>query len=185
MYANSLTALRIALMIPFFGFMINAPTPLRGMALVAFLAAGLTEIADGYVARRLGEASKFGAMFDLIADRILTITVVVALIASRALAGPFVIAGVILIARDVIVAGLNEALPGRLTIRVTPIERVKIALQFIAFAILIAPNWGSPWSGLLQYEIGAWTLLAAAALAAFTTYQYCREAVPLFRPKRR
>src|SRR2546421_311172 len=44
---------------------------LRWVALVIFIAAGLTDVLDGYVARSWGQQSVFGRMLDPIADKLL------------------------------------------------------------------------------------------------------------------
>ncbi len=137
--ANAITWTRIILLIPLFWLLADGAPGRRWLALALFLLAGLTDILDGRIARNLGQTSALGGLLDLVADRLLTLTVVLGLIAGQSLVGPMVAAGAILIARDIIVASLSEALPGRLDIRVTGVERVKIALQFLGFGLLIAP----------------------------------------------
>src|SRR5215468_8605955 len=44
---------------------------LRWVALVIFIGAGVTDILDGYFARKYGEQSTFGKMLDPIADKLL------------------------------------------------------------------------------------------------------------------
>jgi phosphatidylglycerophosphate synthase len=122
MISNSVTSLRILLLAPLYVLLVNAGgQPIGWWALVVFLLAGLTDIADGFLARRLNEVSAAGAMLDLTADRLLTLTVVAGLVVGGALGGWSALAGVILIARDVIVSSLNEAQPGKLAIPVSPI----------------------------------------------------------------
>lgn len=55
------------------------------LALAALLAAGLTDVADGYYARRFDQATPIGAVADAVADKAFVGLVVAALIASRAL----------------------------------------------------------------------------------------------------
>ena len=91
--------------------------------------------------------------------------------ASGALEGIWLIAGVLLIARDVVVAALGEALPGELDIRVSAIERVKIALQFTGLGLLIAPSLSWAIAGE-SHDLGRWGLVFSAALACVTTFDY-------------
>jgi len=131
-------------------------------ALGVFLLAGLTDVLDGRVARALGEVSRLGAVLDLIADRLLTLAVVGGLIARGELPGAWLAAGVALVARDLVVASFGETLPD-FGLKVSPLERVKIALQFAGFGLLIAPPI---LTGFPQLEVGRWTLGASAGLAA-------------------
>jgi len=53
------------------------------VACIIFFAAGLTDVLDGYLARRFNQESKLGALLDPIADKILITTAFVALILTR------------------------------------------------------------------------------------------------------
>lgn len=52
-----------------------------GLALAALLLAGLTDVLDGALARRLGENSGLGALLDPLADKVLIVSAVVTLAA--------------------------------------------------------------------------------------------------------
>jgi CDP-diacylglycerol--glycerol-3-phosphate 3-phosphatidyltransferase len=78
---NILTFGRLVLTIVFLVMILFAPryyaegeVPFPGfldVAFILFVVAGLTDIVDGYTARRLNVASKFGRMVDPLADKIL------------------------------------------------------------------------------------------------------------------
>jgi len=181
MISNAVTSLRIILLAPLFALLVSgAGSGARGWALAVFLAAGLTDVLDGYLARKLGEVSALGAMLDLIADRLLTAVTLVALISAGALRGWGVVAGLVLIVRDLVVASLNEALPGRLAIRVSNLERVKITLHFTAVGLLIAPKVWPPQGHMDQYGVGALLLSLAAGLSVVTLVDYCGRALRAF-----
>src|ERR671935_1229584 len=93
--ANWLTVLRI-LLIPVFVSLLVYRKP--GLALVVFVAAALTDLLDGYVARRQGLASRLGAFLDPLADKLLLIASFVTLTWLKAL--PFWITAVVF-SRDV------------------------------------------------------------------------------------
>ena len=97
--ANWLTILRI-LLIPVFVSLLVYRKP--GPALLVFAAAALTDLLDGYVARRSGSQSRLGAFLDPIADKLLLTASFVTLTYLKAL--PFWIAAVV-ITRDVILVG--------------------------------------------------------------------------------
>lgn len=94
--ANGLTLLRI-LLIPVFVSLLVYRKP--GAALLVFLLAAVTDLLDGYVARRHGSQSRLGAFLDPMADKLLLTASFVTLTYLKAL--PFWIAAVV-ISRDVI-----------------------------------------------------------------------------------
>ena len=71
---NIITALRIALCVPM--LLAEAMSPLFS---ACYLLAGLSDILDGFFARRLGVTSDFGSRLDSIADLVFVITVFVKL----------------------------------------------------------------------------------------------------------
>ena len=74
--ANQLTLMRM-LLIP--AFVILLIYGYRGWALVAFVAAGLTDLFDGLIARTMGEKTTLGAWLDPMADKLLLVTMFVML----------------------------------------------------------------------------------------------------------
>jgi cardiolipin synthase (CMP-forming) len=74
--ANQLTILRM-LLIP--AFVILLLYGHRGWALVTFLAAGITDLLDGLIARWTGQKTTLGAWLDPMADKLLLVTMFVML----------------------------------------------------------------------------------------------------------
>ena len=74
--ANQLTLTRM-LLIP--AFVILLLYGYRGWALVTFVAAGLTDLFDGLIARTMGEKTTLGAWLDPMADKLLLVTMFVML----------------------------------------------------------------------------------------------------------
>ncbi len=181
MNPNLITALRILLLVPLYGLLAFGGPEQRWWALGVFLLAGLTDIVDGQLARRTGRTSASGAMLDLLADRLLTLTTLLALVQVQAIAGPFVVAALVLIGRDLVVATLEAALPGRLAVTVSLVEKFKIALQFVGMALLIAPLVWTLGGYVDQYELGLWCLAASAALAGLTLIDYAARAIAEFK----
>ncbi len=72
--ANKLTLLRI-LMIPAFLIVLYAGFPgSRYVALGIFIAASLTDMLDGYIARHYNQVTDFGKFADPLADKVLVLT---------------------------------------------------------------------------------------------------------------
>ena len=128
--ANFLTVLRI-LLIPVFVSLLVYRKP--GAALLVFAVAALTDLLDGWVARRSGP-SRLGAFLDPMADKLLLTASFVTLTYMRVL--PFWIAAVVL-SRDVILvvgALLIHILGGRLHPR--PTLAGKLATFFQVLVVL-------------------------------------------------
>src|SRR6476646_11261760 len=74
--AHQLTILRMVLIPPFAILLLYG---YRGWALVVFLAAGLTDLFDGLIARWTGQKTTLGAWLDPMADKLLLVTMFVML----------------------------------------------------------------------------------------------------------
>jgi cardiolipin synthase (CMP-forming) len=74
--ANQLTLLRMVLIPPFAILLLYG---YRGWALVVFLAAGVTDMFDGLIARWTGQKTTLGAWLDPMADKLLLVTMFVML----------------------------------------------------------------------------------------------------------
>jgi phosphatidylglycerophosphate synthase len=175
MISNTITIFRTLLTMPLFALLAFGGGAYSWWPIALFLGAGLLDMVDGKVARARNETSAFGAMIDLIGDRLLTFAAVLGLIVGGTLAGVHVIAGIVLIARDLIVASLNEALPGKLGPRVGSAEKVKIVVAFSALTLLIAPQFFAQ-----QQLVGLVALWVAAALTAITVVGYWTAALREF-----
>jgi CDP-diacylglycerol--glycerol-3-phosphate 3-phosphatidyltransferase len=79
------------------------------VALVVFLIAAATDWLDGYFARKLNAVTPLGAALDHCADKVLIACTLLAL-AYAALPLDLVVAAVIILGRDIAVAGLREGL---------------------------------------------------------------------------
>jgi phosphatidylglycerophosphate synthase len=171
MTANLVTATRIVLALPLYAFLMTEGRAAHWAALAVLVLAGLTDVIDGRIARALNQVSSLGAMLDLIADRLLTATLAVGLIASGRLDGAWSAAALVLLARDLAVASFGEASQGRARFPVTALERAKISLQFLGFGLLVAPDVKAS-----QQDFGCWALAASATLALVTLVGYGRRA---------
>src|SRR5690349_10621742 len=74
--ANQLTILRIVFVPVFITLLAYGQT---GYALGVFVAAGLTDVLDGIIARRFGQKTSIGAVLDPLADKLLMTTSIVIL----------------------------------------------------------------------------------------------------------
>ncbi len=176
MISNSITIFRTLLTLPLFAILAFGAGEHQLIALALFLGAGLLDMVDGKVARARGETSAFGAMIDLIGDRLLTFAAVVGLIAGGGLAGFDVIPGCVLVVRDLVFSSLHEALPGKLGARENWLEKPKIVAAFLGLSLLIGAD--ELFTDAARW--GALVLWIAAVLTAVTVTQYWLRALKAF-----
>lgn len=108
---NALTLLRLALIVPFARLAMSGED---WAALAVLIAAGLTDVADGTIARRFGQASKVGRLIDPLADKLMTgaAFVVLALFRDGLPAIPLWLMSAALL-RDVLILGGSALIYGR------------------------------------------------------------------------
>ena len=88
---NVLTILRIILIPVFVILFFNDQ---KKAALAVFIAASLTDMLDGYLARKLNQITDFGKLFDPLADKLMVLTALV----CQTVAGPFPLVAVLIVA---------------------------------------------------------------------------------------
>jgi cardiolipin synthase (CMP-forming) len=158
-----------------------------GLAFAVYCLMGITDYFDGYVARAQGAVSKLGMFLDPIADKIMIAAVILVLTAQGVLTGPFVgdmhvIAGLVILIREIAVSGLREFLGGlRISVPVSKLAKWKTTFQMISLGALILgkalPGWTvvvQGHSGNLPHTVGLVTLWGAAVLTLVTGWDYLR-----------
>lgn len=149
-------------------------------AFVLFAIAAATDWLDGYLARKWDSVSDFGRFLDPIADKLMVAAVLVALVARLpGTEGPwaqvFIWSTVLIILRELLVAGLREYLgPKGVVVHVTAIAKWKTATQLVAVALslLAGAIWPHVANGpLLSLQIGlaGIVLLALSALLSWVS----------------
>ena len=118
---NLLTLSRI-FAVPLLAFLLWWPDWQLGYALAfaLYCLMGITDYFDGYLARAQGTVSKLGVFLDPIADKIMVAAVILMLVATHDISGLSLIAGMIILLREIAVSGLREFIaPARIS---PPIE---------------------------------------------------------------
>lgn len=158
------------------------------VAFFVYCLMGITDYFDGYLARAQGQISKLGVFLDPIADKIMVAAVILVLTAQGVLRGPYVgdmhvIAGLIILLREIAVSGLREFLGGlQVSMPVSRLAKWKTTLQFVSLGALILggglPRWNLALSDSLivnvPHTVGLTTLWGAAALTLVTGWDYLR-----------
>jgi cardiolipin synthase (CMP-forming) len=162
--ANWLTVLRILLIPVFVSLLVYRQ---RGPALVVFLAAALTDLLDGYVARQRGSQSRLGAFLDPLADKLLLVSIFIALGVRNELPLWLVIA---VVSRDIlIIAAVLLAWLLDLPVRIKPlaVSKANTVAQIVLAATVLADEafaFGLVTTRLVMVWItGALTLISLAA----------------------
>ena len=185
---NLLTLSRI-LAVPLLAFLLWWPDWRLGYALAFALYSlmGVTDYFDGYLARSSGAVSKLGMFLDPIADKIMIAAVILVLTAQGILRGPYVgdahvIAGLIILVREIAVSGLREFLGGlQVSVPVSKLAKWKTTFQIVALGALILGGALPQWNVMLgaveanvPHTVGLVTLWAAAILTLVTGWDYLR-----------
>ena len=185
---NALTLSRI-IALPLLAFLLWWPgwETGYGLAFALYCAMGITDYFDGYLARASGAVSKLGVFLDPIADKIMVATVILTLAAQGILRGPYVgdahvIAGLIILVREIAVSGLREFLSDlRVSVPVSRLAKWKTTFQLVSLGALILgqalPGWNVEVAGLVAnvpHTVGLTTLWAAAILTVITGWDYLR-----------
>lgn len=176
-----LTLLRIGL-IPLFVVACYLPEMNRHITATAIFAlAAITDWADGYLARRLGETSAFGAFLDPVADKLMVATALVVLVDQNPAGYPGIwmtLPAMVIIGREIAISALREWMAetgASETVAVSMIGKVKTTAQMVALLLLL---YQQPLLSLPTVTIGMALLYVAALLTLWSMLHYLRAAWP-------
>jgi CDP-diacylglycerol--glycerol-3-phosphate 3-phosphatidyltransferase len=175
--ANLLTLFRIAaipvVVICFYSSMPHA----RPIAAILFGIAAVTDIIDGWVARRFGQTSRFGEFLDPVADKLMVSIVLVMLVQAES--GWFEdIIAMIIIGREITISALREwmaTIGERANVRVSMAGKIKTTLQMFGIAFMVYKN---DLFGVPIYAVGFVLLVLAAIMTLWSMIIYLRAAWP-------
>ena len=106
-----------------------------------FVIAASTDWIDGYLARRWNAETRWGAILDPIADKILVTGAILGVLTSGSVQQIIIPCGLILF-REFAVSALRETMAGRIELPVTLAAKWKTTLQMVALGCqLFARNW--------------------------------------------
>ncbi len=175
--ANLLTLFRIAA-IPVVVICFYSPLPYaRPLAAILFGIAAVTDIIDGWVARRFGQTSRFGEFLDPVADKLMVCIVLVMLVQAEAKWFEDVIA-MIIIGREITVSALREwmaTIGERANVKVSVAGKVKTTLQMFGIAFMVYQH---PILGISVYRVGFVLLVLAAIMTILSMFIYLKAAWP-------
>ena len=189
-WANRVTVIRILLIIPFVSCLLKLRDPAledlarnltRYVALGIFILMALSDVLDGWLARRNGEVTKLGSFLDPMADKFLVMSACILLsidtIAGTEFELPSTVA-VLIIGKDVLLLlGFIIVYFMTLEVRIEAmfIGKIGTVFQFsMITGILIAPEMNRllPWRKFLPF---LWW--GAAGIAVLSTIVYIRNGI--------
>lgn len=175
--ANILTWIRIAaipVVVWCFFSEIEFARPIAGML---FGLAAITDLLDGYLARRLGQTSRFGEFLDPVADKLMVAVSLVLLVQSDPRISVALIA-MIIIGREITVSALREWMASvgeGAKVAVTFTGKLKTTLQMFGIAFMV---YERNILGIEIYDLGYVLLIAAAGMTMWSMVVYLRAAWP-------
>jgi len=179
---NLLTWTRIVL-IPLVVGAYYLPLPPHEQNLIAtgaFLVAAVTDWFDGWLARKLGQTSAFGAFLDPVADKLIVAAALVVLVdLGRADA----VVAFIIIGREVTISALREwmaRIGAAKSVAVSFVGKLKTTAQMVAIPLLL---YHDRLFGLPVARIGEWLIWLAAALTLWSMAYYLAKAWPEIRER--
>jgi len=178
--ANILTLLRIAA-IPVVVVCFYSPIEYaRPLAAILFGLAAITDIIDGWVARRFGQTSRFGEFLDPVADKLMVAIVLVMLVQAESNWFEDIIA-MIIIGREITISALREwmaTIGERANVKVDITGKIKTTLQMFGIGFMVYQN---DFLGIPIYTIGFVLLVLAAIMTIWSMIVYLRAAWPFIK----
>jgi CDP-diacylglycerol--glycerol-3-phosphate 3-phosphatidyltransferase len=105
------------------------------LALAIFLVAAVTDLLDGYLARRWGQVTTIGTLLDPIADKLLISAALISLVQVNAVPGWMVI---LIVGREFAISGLRSiAAAEGYTIKASDLGKTKMVAQVTAISFLL------------------------------------------------
>lgn len=179
---NLLTWARIVL-IPLVIGVYYMPMPVAEqnmIATVAFVIAAVTDWLDGWLARKLGQTSAFGAFLDPVADKLMVAAALIVLVEFDRINA---VVAFIIIGREIAISALREwmaKIGASKSVAVSFIGKLKTVAQMVAIPLLL---YGAPLAGLPLAQLGNGLIWLAAALTLWSMGYYLNKAWPEIRAR--
>jgi CDP-diacylglycerol--glycerol-3-phosphate 3-phosphatidyltransferase len=144
-------------------------------ATTLFICAGITDWLDGYLARRLNQMSAFGAFLDPVADKLIVVSALLALLYLNRVD---VIVALIIVGREIAISALREwmAKMGQAaSVAVAFIGKLKTVTQMVAIPLLLYHGY---LFGIDCQWLGTILINVAAVLTVVSMLYYLRKALP-------
>ncbi len=167
---NTITMLRVLVIPAVLAFPFFESTAASRMVGWLFVFAALTDILDGWLARRGQQVTPIGKLLDPLADKLLVTVCLIVLIAIGRIPPWATSLVVVIIGRELAVTGLRGiASAGGQVMAADWRGKLKALTQSIAIGALLFPD---PTLGLPNHSIGLVMLMVATVLTLWSGYVY-------------
>ena len=150
----------------------------NSIATALFVGAAITDWLDGWLARRWGQTSAFGAFLDPVADKLI---VCVALVMLVDLNRVDAIVAAIIVGRELTISALREwmaQMGARASVAVHSLGKLKTVSQLVSIPLLL---YDGRVLGLHSRSLGTWLVWIAAILTVWSMLYYLQQAWPVLR----
>src|SRR3989304_5467954 len=149
------------------------------LATIFFTLAAITDWADGYLARNLNQATKFGAFLDPVADKLI-VSIALILVVAELGKAYIAIPAAGIIGREIVISALREWMADigkRTSVAVSYVAKIKTALQMLAVGLLLlyCPKCAYGYKYLI---FGIIFLYLEAVMTLWSIYMYIKAAWP-------
>jgi CDP-diacylglycerol--glycerol-3-phosphate 3-phosphatidyltransferase len=163
-------------------FAMPLPAEMRNLvATVLFVAVALTDWADGYLARKLGQTSAFGAFLDPVADKFLVCACLLVLVEMGRVD---TLVALVIIGREIAISALREwmaQIGASGSVAVHVVGKLKTTVQMVAIPFLLYD--GVLFGAIDTRDWGAVLILIAAILTIWSMVYYMKKALPEIRAR--
>lgn len=136
-------------------------------ALGVFLAAAVTDLLDGYLARRWSQVTTVGTLLDPIADKLLIMAALISLVWIHRVTAWMAI---LIVGREFAVSGLRQiASASGFTIRASELGKTKMTAQVVAISVVIGSIRWPALTGLAV--VGMWAVVLFGIVSAFDYFR--------------
>jgi CDP-diacylglycerol--glycerol-3-phosphate 3-phosphatidyltransferase len=147
------------------------------------VAAAITDWLDGWLARRLGQTSAFGAFLDPVADKLLVCAALVLLLDLNRVDA---LVSVVIIGREIAISALREwmaQIGASRSVAVHMLGKVKTVVQMVAIPFLLFD--GMLFTVIDTHAWGTVLIGLSAVLTVWSMVYYLQKALPEIRAKAR
>lgn len=138
------------------------------IAAAIFVIAASTDGVDGYIARKRKLVTTFGKFLDPIADKLLIIAALIALVQRNDISGWIAL---IIIGRELIVTGLRLVAAGEgIVISASNLGKIKTVTQIIAIVATLLKNF--PINQFSSFQFARYAMLIAVIFTIYSGYDY-------------
>jgi len=144
--------------------------------LFVFALAGLSDFLDGVIARRTGQMTLLGKFLDSSSDKMLVGASLILLVAFDRLTGVWIVPCIIILLREIFIAGLREFMAMyNVIVHISKLGKWKLTIQMFAMGWLVVGDYGDV---LVPHTvlIGKVLFVFATIMTLISGWDYMREA---------